>query len=54
MGRRWGGEVKEIHGGGMKEAVTRKKEANKAMCQKSTEENERRHKSMKNKTKKAV
>ena len=31
------------------EAVSRKKEAHKAMCQNSTEENKRRHKSMKNK-----
>ena len=32
-----------------KEAVSRMKEAHKAMCQNSTEENKRRHKSMKNK-----
>ena len=38
----------------MKEAVSRKKEAHKAMCQNSTEENKRRCKSMKNKVKKAV
>ena len=37
----------------MKEAVSRKK-AHKAMCQNSTEENKMRHKSMKNKAKKAV
>ena len=38
-----GGQVKEIHGGGMKmkEAVSRKKEAHKAMCQNNTEENKR-------------
>ena len=33
----------------MKEAVSRKKDAYKAMCQHNTEENKRRHKSMKNK-----
>ena len=33
----------------MKEAVSRKKEAHKAMCKNSTEENKRRYKSMKNK-----
>ena len=33
----------------VKEAVSRKKDAHKAMCQKSTEENKRRYKSMKNK-----
>ena len=32
----------------------RKKEAHNAMCKNSTEENKRRHKSMKNKAKKAV
>ena len=36
------------------EAVSRKKEALKAMCWNSTEENKRRYKSMKNKAKKAV
>ena len=36
----------------MKEAVSRKKEAHKAMCQNSTEENKRRCKSMKNEAKK--
>ena len=54
-------EVKEIHGGGMKrwwneevkEAVSRKEDAHKAMCKNSTEEN-RRHKIMKEKAKKAV
>ena len=35
----------------VKEAVSRKKEAHKAMCQNSTEENKRRCKSMKNKMK---
>ena len=34
---------------GVKEAVSRKKEAHKAMCQNSTAENKRSHKSMKNK-----
>ena len=46
VGRQIGGEVKEIHGGGMKrcsEEVSRKKEAHKAMCQGSTEENKRRY-----------
>ena len=38
----------------MKEAVSRKKEAHKAMCRNSTEETKRRYKSMKNKAKKAV
>ena len=38
----------------MKEAVSRKKEAHKAMCQNSTEENKSRYKSMKSKAKKAV
>ena len=38
----------------VKEAVSRKKEAQKAMCQNSTEENKRRYKDMKNKAKKAV
>ena len=32
----------------VKEAASRKKEAHKAMCQDSTEENKSRHKSMKN------
>ena len=38
----------------VKEAILRKKEAHKAMCQKSTKENKRRYKSLKNKAKKAV
>ena len=38
----------------MKEAVSRKKEAHKAMCQNSTDGNKRRCKSMKNKASKAV
>ena len=38
----------------MKEVVTRKKEAHKAMCWNSTEEYKRRHKSMKNEAEKAV
>ena len=38
----------------MKEAVTRKKEAHKAMCQNSTEESKRRYKSMKNIANKAA
>ena len=38
----------------MKEAVSRKEESPKAMCHNSTEENKRRYKSLKNKTKKAV
>ena len=36
------------------EAATRKKEAHKAMCLNRTEENKRRHKSMKNKAKETV
>ena len=38
----------------VKEAISRKKDAHKAMCQSSTEENKRRYKSMKNKVNKAV
>ena len=38
----------------MMEAVSRKKDAHMAMCRNSTEENKRRYKSMKLKTKKAV
>ena len=38
----------------VKEAVSRKKEAHKAMCQNRTEENKRMYKSMKNKANKAV
>ena len=38
----------------MKEAVSRKKETHKVMCQNSTEEIKRRNKSMKSKAKKAV
>ena len=37
----------------VKEAVSRKKDAHKAMCQDNTDKN-KRHKSMKNKAKKAV
>ena len=33
----------------MKEAVSRKKDTHNAMCQNNTEENKRRHKSMRNK-----
>ena len=33
----------------MKKAASRKKDAHKTMCHNSTEENKRRHKSMKNK-----
>ena len=33
----------------MKEAVSRKKDAHKAMCQNSTEKNKRRYKNRKNK-----
>ena len=53
MGRRnkrhtwwWNEEVKD--------AVSGKKEVHKAMCQNRTEENKRRHESLKNKAKKAV
>ena len=42
----WNEEVKEV--------VSRKKEAHKAMCQNSTEENKRRYTRMKNKSNKAV
>ena len=38
----------------VKETVLRKKDAHNVMCQNKTEENKRRHKSMKNKAKKAV
>ena len=38
----------------MKEALSKKKEVDKAMRQNSTEENKSRYKSMTNKTKKAV
>ena len=38
----------------MKEAVSRMKHAHKPMCQNCSEENKRRHKSMKNKAKNAV
>ena len=38
----------------MKEAASRKKEAHRAMCQNSTEENKRRHNILKNKGNKAV
>ena len=38
----------------MKEAVSRKKEAHKAMCENSTEGNKMRYKSMINKASKAV
>ena len=44
--RRWNEKVKV--------AFSRMKDAHKAMCQNSTEENKRRHKSLKNKAKKAV
>ena len=37
----------------MKKAVTRRKDEHKAMCQKNTEEDKRRYKSMKNKAFKA-
>ena len=36
------------------EAISRKKDAQKVMCQNSSEENRRRYKSKKNKAKKAV
>ena len=38
----------------MKEAVSRRKDAHRAMCQHCTEQNKRRHKSTKNKAKKSV
>ena len=38
----------------MKEEVSRKKDVHRAMFQDNTEENKRRHKSLKNKAKKAV
>ena len=38
----------------VKEAVSGKKDAHKAMCRNNTDENKRRYKSMKNKAKKAV
>ena len=52
-GRRGKGGVKEIHGGGMKRAFSRKK-AHKAMHWNSTDENKWKHRSMKNKANKAV
>ena len=44
-------EVKEIHGGGMKRQRRQffKNESHKALCQNSTEDNKRRHKSLKKK-----
>ena len=38
----------------MKDAVSRKKDAHKALCQNSTDENKRRYKGMNNNAKKAV
>ena len=38
----------------VKEAVSKKIDVHKAMCQNSTEENKRRYENMKNKAKKAV
>ena len=38
----------------MKETVSRKIDGHKAICQNSTDNNKRRYKSMKNKTKKPV
>ena len=38
----------------MREAVSRKKDAYKAMCQNSTEDKKRRYKSMESKAKRAV
>ena len=38
----------------MKEAVSRKKNEHKVMCHNNTDEYKKRHKSMKNKAKKAV
>ena len=46
--RRGGGDAKEIHGSGMKKAVSRKKGSHEVMCRNSTEENKRRHKGTKN------
>ena len=54
VGRRSGGEDTWWWNEDVKEANSRKKEAHKAMCQNSTEENKRWYGSMKNKAKKAV
>ena len=56
MGRRGGEELPEIWwwNDEVKEAVSRKKDAHKAMCWNSTDENKRRYKSMKNYTKRAM
>ena len=45
----WEEEWMEMHGGGVKEAVSRKKDAHKAMCGNCTEEHKKRYKSRKNK-----
>ena len=47
-------EAKEIHHGGMKEEILRKKDAHMVMSSSSTEENKNSSKSMKNIAKKAV
>ena len=49
-----GGEVKEWWNVEVKEAMSRKIGAHKAMCQNSTEKNKKRYKSMKSKANKAV
>ena len=52
---RGGGEVKEIHGGGMKMCRMQFQERKKhTMCQDGTEENKRLYKSIRNKANKAV
>ena len=54
VGKRGEVELKEILNGGMKEAVSGKKDAHKAKCQINTEVNKKRHKSKKNTAKKTV
>ena len=55
-GRREGGELKDIHGGGMKRRRRQLQERKKhtRQCVKTVEENKRMYKSMKNKLNKAV
>ena len=52
VGRRVGGEIKEMHGGVVNVAVSRNKNAHFAMCQNRTAVNWHRYKSMTNKARK--
>ena len=55
VGRRKGGEIKGIRGGGTRTvAMARKKDAHKEMCKSGTEVNKARYKNMKNQGKKVV